>query len=86
MGELCQNIWQDQNGQTRSRHFIKVSELDLPTKSKENAEYYNYKAQQMPANYNADYNIQIPQMQVQPQQSQEPQTQEVGENDENIPF
>lgn len=42
----------------------------------------------MPVNYNADYDIQaqIPQMQAQPQQSQTPQAQEVGENDENNPF
>lgn len=33
VGELCHSVWQDEStGQMRSKHYIKVNELDLPAK------------------------------------------------------
>ena len=36
VGELCHSVWQDEStGQMRSKHYIKVNELDLPARKSE---------------------------------------------------
>lgn len=36
IGELCHSVWQDEStGKMRSKHYIKVNELDLPARKSE---------------------------------------------------
>lgn len=74
VGELCHSVWQDEStGQMRSKHYIKVNELDLPAKKSQTP------AQEL--SNNAENYVDMPQQQEQPQNSE-------NENAENdvIPF